>query len=225
MSQYPSPYSPPPQYPGGYYPAPPDPLAPAKRASLMMFILGPLVILAGTCLSLFASALNQVTLQPDQQQAIDQVEKTTGVPAHTLFMAAGVVMFVVGLLIVVLGLFVRRGGMGATITSCIVTALILLWLGMNLLGAALHPMGASAGLGICFGVGIFILFGGLLALLVAAARAARGVAAGQQQLQAQYWQYQQNMQSYGGYHAPMTPPPPPPPSAPPSGDQNQNGSA
>ena len=62
----------------------------------------------------------------------------------------------------------------------------------------------------------------LVVFLVGALRALPRMGMSQQQLQAQYWQYQQNMQAYGGYHAPMTPPPPPPSSSPPAPDEKQN---
>jgi hypothetical protein len=230
MSQYPSPYSPPPytQQPV-YYPVPPDPLAPAKRASVIMFVLGPLTALMGGCVAVLATAIDSVPMQPEQRQVIQQVEVKTGVPAHTLFMILGLIVFVPGILMFVLGIFVRRGRLGPIVASIVLTAIILAWFALNLIPAALHPTPEMA-LGICMGVFGFVAFGGQLALLTAAAKAAPHVRAAQQQLQAQYWQYQQNMQAYqnGGYAAPMTPPPAPPPppsdaSAPPrSEEQNRD---
>jgi hypothetical protein len=226
MSQYPSPYSPPPyaQQPG-YYPVPSDPLAPAKRASVIMFVLGPLTALMGGCMAALSVAIGSVPLQPEQRQMLQQFEAKTGIPAHTMFMVAGLIIFIPGILLFLLGFFVRRGRLGPIIAAIILTALILVWFALNLIPAALHPTPEMA-LGICSGVFAFVAFGGQLALLTAAAKAAPHVAAAQRQLQAQYWQYQQNMQAYqnSGYNAPMTPPPPPPASAPqpPSDDQNQN---
>jgi hypothetical protein len=46
-----------------------------------------------------------------------------------------------------------------------------------------------------------------LVWLISALRAGSQLAMAQQQYQAQYWQYQQNMQAYGGYVPPQTPPP------------------
>src|SRR5439155_16270224 len=107
MSQYPSPCSPPPQpqyY--GYLPPPQDPLLAAKRASTMMFVLGPLVVLAGTCIALFSFAISTVQLPAEQQQMLQQLESKTGVSAHGFFLTTGILLLVPGLLMILLAFFV-----------------------------------------------------------------------------------------------------------------------
>lgn len=91
MSQYPSPYSPPPYPPqAGYYPAPQaNPLAPARRASLLMFILGPLMTLMGGCLTLASFGVANVEFPPEQRQLMQQLEMQSGMPAAALFFAWG----------------------------------------------------------------------------------------------------------------------------------------
>jgi hypothetical protein len=239
MSQYPSPYSPPPPYPPqqtfGYYPMPQgDPLAPAKRASILMFVLGALVLLGGTCIGAMSAAMRSVNFPPEQKQQMDQWEQMAGMPVERLFLVIGVFLLAMGVVLVVLGFFVRRGGLGSIITASILTGLILLWSLVSTAGALLHPANADAGVGICMGVFMIAAAGTLLVLLVNAAKASGRVAMAKHQYQAQYWQYQQNMQAYGSgygygqqqqqppapgaypYPPPpqqqMQPPPPPPPS-------------
>ena len=83
MSQYPyPPQQPPPQVPYGYGYYLNDPLntllAPAKRASVFMFVMCGFMIPCGLLFSLFAGILkgmDRSQLQPDQQAALAQAEQ------------------------------------------------------------------------------------------------------------------------------------------------------
>lgn len=229
MSQYPSPYSPPPQYPQqppgfGYYTAPPDSLAAGRRASVVMFVIGGLVLLLSSCNTI-------ATLLVPAQQLLDQQRKMMPTGSEppwsaetlkTVGITFGVIMMLVGAAFVSLGTGVRRGSAGSTITALVLAGVLLLIVGLFSLLAMVAASAQPVLLPLACVVGVMAL--ALLVLvvfLVGALRAGRGMLAGQQQVQGQYWQYQQNMQAYGGYHAPLTPPPPPP-QVPPS-DQNQGG--
>jgi hypothetical protein len=222
-----------------YYGAPPDSHAPAKRASVLMFILGPIILLLGGCFAAMPSMLAMAP--PDQaRQMYDQFQNTYHVSAseiNVVFVVIGVVVLLVGLALLIMALFVRRGGKVATILAMVVTGLILLNSAGGLLLALLHMTDASALGGLCTNTFVLAIFGLLFVWLTQAFRASGKIRHAQQQYQAQYWQYQQNMQAYmhaqqqGGYpnqgYAQAGPPPVPPPQTqlpqipePPPGDPN-----
>lgn len=233
MSQYPPPYSPM-QPPYGGYPAPPPPspdelLAPARRAGVMMIVVGVLFVLCGLGMGVFSWVIKQpgVMSSPEFAQAQEhfrQAEAQSGMAIETMLLIMGVVPLATGALFGGLGFFVRGGGFGAVVTGIVASSGVLLLLGLmilgTLLGAAANPSSAA---GVCVYVVPFGLVLLLLVWLIQAARAASRVAAARQQYQAQAWQYQQYQQAYlqqsppqqqpgMGYHYP---PPPAPPAAPP----------
>lgn len=218
MSQYPSPYSPPPVPPNGgydfnYYQPQQDALAPARRASTMLYVLGGLILLPGFCCFAMGFALPAMMAQ---QPAVFSEVRASGMPAETvqttLMVAAGAALFV-GVLMIVLGRFVRRGGMGAAVTASVLVVLVFLYLVVNglsivLMSGKLPP--AQVVLGLAMTVLGLVVFGMLIVWLIQAAMAAPRVAMMQIQYQQQYWQYQQQQHAYqAGYPAP-----PPPPVAP-----------
>ncbi len=250
MSQYPSPYSPPPSYLSqfGYY-APPqlDLLAPAKRAGLLMMILGGLGVAIGLCMAGAGRIMQSTTMPPEVQSQIQQLETQSGVSFFTVVAISGGILLLFAITMIVLGVFVRQGKMMAIILSIIATSILTLLLGIAVLGGLISAaqQGPQVIIGVCFwGVPLSL---SILQLfwLISAARSSPRAAALQQQYQSQYWQYQQNMHAYqnSGYGYPgqppaagappqlppspmyppsaMTPPPPPPDStAPASGDSH-----
>ena len=173
MSQYPYPpqQPPPSQVPYGYGYYPNDPLntllAPAKRASVFMFVMCGFMIPCGLLFSLFAGILkgmDRSQLPPDQQATFAQLEQqfaALGVSLSGFLMAAGVVMLILGILVRVLGVFVRRGGLGAAIASIIVCCVLVLIAGLSVAGGFVEAgQGQSQGfMGIC-------LWGALLVMLI-----------------------------------------------------------
>src|SRR5947208_13631568 len=127
MSQFQNPYP-------GQYPQPPppgspmnyagatmygDPLVPAKRASLAMFIRGSLGILCGAGLGVVAS-VNIAQLAAQSGQPLPPLPP--GVTWATLqrvlgWAAAGIL--VASVLQIIIGVFVRRGGAGAAIAGIV----------------------------------------------------------------------------------------------------------
>ncbi len=218
MSQHPSPYSPPPVPPGygydfNYYQPQQDVLAPARRASTMLYVLGGLILLPSFCCFAVGFALPAIMAQ---QPAVFSEVRASGMSPETvqktLIIAAGAALFV-GVLMIVLGRFVRRGGMGAAVTASVLVALVFLYLVLNGLGiivmsGKLPP--AQIILGLAMTVLGLVVFGILIVWLVQAAMAASRVAIMQSQYQQQYWQYQQQQQAYQTGSAPPPPPPVPP---------------
>ena len=222
MTQYP--YTPPTQYAAGYDYYQSDPLAPARRAGLLMYILGGIVLLSGFCCIGMGQALPKLMAeQPEAFVGLEQIpEATPQLLQRTLYIFSGII-FVGGVGMIVLGRFVRAASKGAIITSIVIAILAVLLLGIWLLGAAptlLSPPGVHS-LGLCMLVVPIALFVLLIVWLFGAMRGVDRAMASSYAMQ--YWQYAQQQQAYaqGQYPAPPqtpppTPPPPPPDSLPPT---------
>ncbi len=225
MSQYPSPQppypTPPAQY-GGHYQQGPDPLAAAKRASVMMFFLGALMLLLGALGVIGVAGASSAELQGliDQQQ---QAAKGAGQPMPITAEAMRTIAIVIyaGILLTGIGLIgfgigVRHGSSGATIGGLILSSITLLVLLLIALAMVLAALIVPIALLYAAGMGVpAVLFVLLIVWLVQALRARSAVspAAMMQQYQAQQhaWHQQQQM---GGYPPAPYPPPgsyPPPP--------------
>jgi hypothetical protein len=198
VSQYPSPYSPPPQqqFPNYYSPAGPDPRGPARRASILMFVLGALGLLCGVGMGLMAAVVTPQQFAATPQAAkIQQIEVQLGMPIQQLLGIVAAAVGIPALLFVILGFFVFRGGKVAMILSIVLTGITLLLLALNLL-SGLAGGGADAMAGACM-IGVpTVLCVLLLVWLSQALRAAPTLAAMGQQYQAQYAQHQQQYQAY-----------------------------
>ena len=234
---YPSPYQPPtPQYSQyNYYQ--PDVLGPARRASVLMFVTGGLLIASSLCCGVFAAMLPQLMQQPEFSAQMRTVPGVTQEQMQLGAMIGGGLAVVGGLVVIVLGVFVRRGSKGAAITSMVLAVLALLYLvGTTITSMAMGRIslsGANA-LGVCFLVLPMALLALLIVWLIGAMRSADHVTAAR--YAQQYWQYAQQQQAYGQQQYPypyppaqaggpgIPPPqqqqqqPPPPPSEP--GDPN-----
>ncbi len=187
-----------------------DARRPAKRAAVLMWIIGGILLAGGMCCGGFASVpLDQ--WPAESQPQMQELQADLDFSVQALF--AGMAMFVgiPGLALVILAFFVRGGGAGAVITGIVFTSLFALLIGAWVI---LGGLGLISGGGIdgqeLLGVCILALPGTLLVWqlvwLVGALRAAPAVQAERMQHASQYWQYQQNQRTYGGY----APPPPPP---------------
>lgn len=243
MSQNPLPYASYPRQPPYAYPYGDDPvqaaLAPARRASVMMFVLGGLSLLFALCLGVvpalmdFEQMMTEANVEPPPEAA------ELGVSASRLMQIAFIIYAVIlggmSLALLLLGAFVRKGGKGATITSLVLMSLGILLL--LLLGAAGFQGRPENALGFLCIAGIPLgLMIAMWVMLYAALKAAPQVQAALEQQQYQYWQYHQQQQAYaqGGYYQQpsqgpyvqqLPPPPPPPevpPEVPPGGSDEQN---
>jgi hypothetical protein len=201
MSQYPSPYTPPPTNYGGYnfdyYQPGQDPRAPARRASVMMFVIGALLALSGLCCGAMATVvpMDEIIAQNPM------LSSTPGVTAEMMkvgMIVVGVLGLLFGVVMLILGYFVRGGGIVPIVISIVLVALAALFNLANLASTAFQMRGAPAELagGVCINVIPFALLLTLLAMLVQAAKAASRVAQMNNQYQQQMWQYQQQQQMY-----------------------------
>lgn len=234
MSQPPLPYSPQPFPPDfGQYQSGFDPLAPARRAGLMLLIIAALTIAVGACSGIVGLL---VPLGPlIEQSHVDTSQLPPGMtPAEFMKAACIVAAFLcvpLGILMGVCGFFVRRGARWACIVAIVCCALPLLYIVFDALVVLSHGLMNPQVLAgaFCMLVVPAVVLALTLAWLIGALRSLPGVAYAQQQYQMQLWQHQQQQAAYQqpppatapsdpwqrGYG--MTPPPPPPdvPPAPP----------
>lgn len=206
MTQYPSPYSPPPYNPqyAGYYPQR-DPLAPAKRASWLMLAIAAIMCFCGICSAGF-SRVNLADLPVESRMQFDQIEKqfqTTGISLHGLFIMYAVIAFVPGVAMAVLALFVRRGGMVSLVLALVLTGMLAAGIGVSIVTSFFAGPQAIAGACVlALPLAALVL---LIVWLIQALRARPQASAMQSQYAAYYQQYMQAQQAYQqayGYAAP-----------------------
>jgi hypothetical protein len=229
VSYYPQPY---PQPPYGASPAidysrfmPPghdDLLAPARRAGVLMMVLGVLISFMGAC-----NGGSAMLLTPEKMAENQAAMRELGWPdspikpetARTMSAVGGGLTLLVGLAFVVTGVYVRRGTPAAVTTGLVLTGGVTLLVGglflLFVIGLVVSPVMAGAML--CVLAVPLALLVWLLVWLVGAARNNSRVVYAKQQYQAQFYQYQQ---AYGGYaggtpyppsgYAPVGYAPPPP---------------
>ena len=236
LSQTPYPFSPQPFPPGSLqYQIPNDPLGPARRAGVMLLVLGGLVLLAGVCGGVMAAIVpfDQIPIPPE----LNTAHLPPGLSIPQAMRNGCLTMCKAGLptgiCLLVLGYFTRKGARWASISGIVVCGLLLLYTAGIVLVAMALGAGNPQNLGSLFC--ITIVPGGLLTLalvwLIQALRRFPAIQYAQQQYQMQMWQYQQQQAAYQQQPqiAPQIPPapndpwqrgygltpPPPPPNQPP----------
>lgn len=250
MSQYP--YQPPPSVPYGYGYYGQNPveqlLAPARRASVVMFVLAGLMLPCGLLFGLAGAFMGTADLSqmPAETAArfrqLEQQLAALGMTAAGALTGLAVGLVVLGIALIVVGVIVRRGGMGGAVAGIVVGCVLTLIVGFYVLasGAALVQGNGEAAAPTCvFGLFLLLLIFMLVSLFgaarnsgqVAAARAQFGGAGmgmpqypqgyppPQQQAPQQWGPPGQQWPGQQGWGPP--PPPPPPPSAPPPGGGTQ----
>lgn len=206
MSQYPYNAPGPVPYGGyGYYQQNPleTLLAPAKRASIFLFIMGGLMIPCGILMGLvsFADFSQLSGPQAAQLELLESEFSTLGWTVKGFFQVLGAILLVPGVLLVVLGVMVRRGGMGSVVSSIIVCCLMALLAGFATISGILQAGqgGGQAIMGACiWGVMLTMLIITLVFLFQAAKNSGQ-LSLYRAQYESQMYQAQQNQQMYQGF--------------------------
>lgn len=197
MSQYPNPQQPPyPQPPTGYPPlayatgqAPVDPMAPARRASTLMFVLGGIATLMGLCMGAFA-------FLPMEQLAAQGGRQLPPLPAGMTWSVVAGVFAVISLFAGVSQLliagFVRRATRTPILLGIIVASLILIYFVINTASGLIHNQPGAGILGLV----VLSIYALQIYLLIQALRAVPYLKQMHAAYQAQYWQYVQQQQAY-----------------------------
>lgn len=229
VSQYPPPYQQPTypnQGPFDFYRPAANPLGPARRASVLMFVLGGLGLMCGAFITFRGIiATPEMIAQGMNSDQLHVIDSTWGRNAlRGITIAMGVFCLLPSILYAIMGYWVRSGKMASVVLSIVLTGFTSLLVLLGLLSVVVAGGGDPAAL-----LGAFCMMGiplvlciMLLVWLIQAMRAAPAVAAQQQQFQAQYWQSMQQQQAaqlgygYGmppgyGYGAPSLAQPPAPP--------------
>jgi len=197
VSQYP--YTPPPNVPYGYpYQDPAAQLlAPAKRASVCLFVLAGLMIPCGGLMGLVGAFLGKADfsqLPAETAAMLRQVEQqfaTMGITASGFFVGLAVFMLVMGMLALLFGVMVRKGGLGSIVCSIILCCVMGLLAGISVVGGL---SGAAQGqgqavMGVC-------VWGALLILLIFALVSLFQAARNSVKLNAYRMGYQSQAQQY-----------------------------
>jgi hypothetical protein len=198
VSQYPPPdgptfdYARPSQPPDAAHPL----LAPARRAAILMFVLGGLTAAFGLCFGAVGWVIpaNMLVgasgLDPSQ---LDKIE-SSGMPVssflHLVFTCAGVMALVVGVLLLVLGVKVRRGRRGATVGAMVVCGLVTLYLLVNFAmvsGRFISQPDAGFVVNVALAVIVIAAFGLLLTWLYQALQASSKIRSLQSYNQGQFF--------------------------------------
>lgn len=204
--------------------AAPDLLAPARRASLMMFLIGGFLLLGGLCMGVAGALFDQ--FPAEQREEIDKKLEAQGLDFKTQAVTMAVVMGTPGLALFVLAFFVRRGGFGSAVTAMVVASILAMLAGLSLVGNGLQAVSgnSSAALEACMMLGLLSALTLLIIFLVQALRAASQAAVMRSHFQQPMWPYagQPPMHPQGFYPPPMPmSPPASPPNYPPPQDQRK----
>src|SRR4051794_20268969 len=211
MSQFPQTYPPP---TSGYE----DPLSPAKRASILMIVLGALMLLYGLCNGMSTFIIDNAQLEKQMNMFSKEPSPFSPQTMRTITVIFSALVMGVGIFMLSTAGPVRRGSSLAITIALIGVIILCAVLGLFTVVMALAGFVMPAAfVGVCVCAIPTALFGLLLVWLFQASRAGGRIQLMQAQYQAQYMQYQQMMQQYGqagygyGYPAPPAPPQQPQP--------------
>jgi hypothetical protein len=170
-----------------------------------MFVLTGLMIPCGLLMGLMATMISKADLSqlpPESAAMLHQAEQqfaAAGITMSGFFGFVSIAMVVLGVLSLVLGVMLRKGGLGSIVTSIIVCCVLGLMAGLSVLGGL---SGAAQGqgqalLGTCmWGVMLMLLVYALVSLFQAAKNSGP-LNAYRMGYQGQVQQYQQGAQMYG----------------------------
>ncbi len=175
MSQYPVGYDPQYAFWSYYSPAPEALLAPAKWAGWVMIVLGTLLLLLGTCNGVTSYVVSDETLLKQIQEMPKQETPFTITPdlMRTLNLVMAIVIAVYALVLIVLGVFVRRGTLLPIILSMLVIALPLLLVTGMVLFSAVAGAAALIGMALIACFPAILMIAALVLLIRAAANTSK----------------------------------------------------
>jgi hypothetical protein len=166
-----------------------------SRAGMMLMITGGLMGLCGIgCAAMGLMPMDQVlaNAQLDPQMAAMMTPEL--LKAIFFGLGAGGVLYAV--LAIILGIMVRRGSKGATITAIVITSLVVAYLVINFLAGLfqISKLGPQGAMGECIIVVPLAVCVWQLVWLISAVKSGPSLAAAQGQMQMQYWQMMQMQQ-------------------------------
>jgi hypothetical protein len=204
----------------GYAPPVPDLMAPARKASVAMFILAGLCIMMGVCSGLaVAVPKEQLKLMIDAQQLKKNMPPMQ-LPAgweledifHVMYAVVAIAGVVLGIIVLALGVLVRRANKVAAVFAAIICGLLALLMGLLTVNDLIMAVTGNpiAIIGICVGIIPFALFGLITLWLMQLLKSLPQIEAARRQWAAYNAAAQQQQQAYGqpyGYGYPTAPQP------------------
>jgi len=137
-------------------------LASARRAGMLMIVLGCLMLICGSC-SVGFSRLPLENMVSQEQMAAFQKALPRGATLAQMYMAGGIIGLAFGVAALLLGIFVRRGKYGAIVASIVLAGLVVAYLLLNLLGTAASAAGPAM---LIAGLAVTAIPGGIMVLLL-----------------------------------------------------------
>jgi hypothetical protein len=141
VSQYPSPYPQPPYPQPGidfsqYVPAShTDLLAPARRAAILQGVLACLLLTCGICIGSAFWIIDPSQAAAQSGLNIDELTGGRGVQFLRVgYTVIGSIGGLIGVALLVLSLYVYRGGVVPIVSSIVLCSLVLLFLALNIVG-------------------------------------------------------------------------------------------
>jgi hypothetical protein len=199
MTHLPPPYSPP-AVDGGFdgpLPfAPPEALRAARQASIVLFVLAGLALAGGTLFLVFSTIPLQ-DLPPQTRDQLQELVEQTGrsVPANEIM--SGLTMAIPGLIMAVLGFFVRGGRLRAIVAAMVCDGLLLVVTTVAILASVFNTAGMGP-VGACPFIGAAAVMILLMVRLSHAAKAAIAAKSVMAQYYMQFMQFQQMQGTEGG---------------------------
>jgi len=166
---------------------PPDALRSAKRAALWMFVLSVMSLLAGG-LFFIVSTIPLDRFPPETRRQMEQiVDPSSGLSIQTSLIATGVVMCLPGVVMGILGFFVRAGRLWAMTVSMVLDGGLIAITGLAAISSFFNSIAGGV-----MASAPFLLAGTTMVLmmthLITARRAAKAAKILAAQYQWQYWQ-------------------------------------
>jgi hypothetical protein len=181
-------------------------LAPARRASVFLFILGGLLVPCGLLALLCSVMVNSASIPPEsvaQMELAKEQAASLGFTLSGLFGTFAASTGIPGILFIVLGVIIRRGGMGSSVVSIICGAVLCLAFGFfGLGGLAASAQGAPGGLAMGCVCGLLLVLA--VVLIVFSIQAARNAG----RITDYRMAYQSHMQQYPQHPGVFQPPHP-----------------
>ncbi len=200
-------------------------LAPARRASIVMLVLGAITLACGACTAFVGTNLNRMPLQTQAKLSQLEAQFNGTISFQSIFIGGGIGCGLLpGVLLIILGILCRRGGIGVLIPALLLAIFSSLEWGYMVISSIIAipqsggAIGVFAATGLCLALAILMLVWIIQALrnsgklAIARQQQAEQILYYQQMQQYQHQQYmaqQQQMQNSAA--SPSLPPLPPPP--------------
>jgi hypothetical protein len=162
----------------------------------MMLAIGALVLVCGLCSGLMSLQWDRLKAVMASDSAASGLYEKLGVAppdSRTQIAVSAIVLVGLGIGYLVLGVLIRRGGVGAVYTSLSISVLVLAYVGLNLFGVTMLAVMGAGPIMVIVGCFLLVPLVALVILLILQIQAARNIRRMREfrAYQSQYWAYVQ----------------------------------